>query len=377
MKGSNEYTKEFVLDCLSKLDGIEDESWDDINDSHGIDNSSCHTRKMAYGMKLYRDLMDQENNDTEEYKKLKKEKQKLSDLRVSVNKDIRQLSKLENIIELIIDECKNIHNFKLVDADKVNTYPNGNKSNLLISDIHYDGSESPINNFNKLIDITINKCKLHEVNQLNVMFAGDLINNELKTTIRLENQEGVSKQLIGVSKLISDGLYKLAKHIPMITVSICTGNHERNFEDYKKSLTTDNYMPIIKELIELRLDDIHNIVMLPNVEINGEIDDRFCVLNIDGKTHVVMHGDGLKNVEKSAIRTIEGYLGNNIRIDYLYLGHFHSEKTIQNYDANIIINGALCNQSDFGKKLLLRTPPIQKLMILNKGDVECTYNIKL
>lgn len=364
-----------------------DIDWHEIAELVGDGRSSEAFRKDSYGIRRldqYLQEVGKEEMSDEEIDKLnekilelKIEKNKVSDLKTYVNKESRKLSKVENVINLIIDECKSISDFKLIDTDKVNTYPNGSKANLLVSDVHYDGSESPINNFNKLIDITINKCKLHEINQLNVMLAGDLINNELKTTIRLENQENVSKQIIGVSKLISDGLYKLAKHIPMLTVSICTGNHERGIEDYKKSLTTDNYMPIIKELIQLRIDDIHNIVIIPNVVINDEIDDRFCVLNIDNKTHVVMHGDGLKNVEKNAIRTIEGYIGKNIRIDYLYLGHFHSEKSFQNYDANIIINGALCNGSDYGKKLLLRTPPTQKLMILNDGDVECTYNIKL
>ena len=122
---------------------------------------------------------------------------------------------------------------------------------------------------------------------------------------------------------------------------------------------------------------IHNIVILPNAEVDGEIDDRFCVMNFDGKTHVVAHGDSIKNPDKNAIRTVEGYLGNSIRIDYLYLGHFHSEKSFQTYEANVVINGALYNGSDYGKKLLLRTPEVQKLMILNNGDIECTYNIRL
>lgn len=370
-----EINKELILDCLSKLDKITEDDWEDILDRYELDYSTSHIRKLAYGFRAYRDVMT--DNDTEEFIKLKKEKIKLQDIRNCTQKDIRQLAKLENILELIINECKNIPNFKLVDVDKITMYPSGSKANLLISDIHYDGSELPISNFNKLIDTTINKCKLHSVNQLNVMLAGDLINNELKTTIRLENQENVSKQLVNVSKLISDGLYKLAKNIPMVTVALCLGNHDRCVEDYKKALTTDTYLPIIKELIELRLNDLHNVVILDNAIVDGEVDDRFCVMNIDGKTHVVTHGDGLKNLENSAIRVVEGYLGNGIKIDYLYLGHFHSEKSFQTFDSNVIVNGALCNKSDYGKKLLLRTPPIQKLMILNEGDVECTYNIRL
>lgn len=368
-----EINKELILDCLSKLDKISDETWESLVDKYELEWNSDHLRKVSYGMKAYRDCMGV--NDTEEFIKLKKEKQKLSDIRNCVNKDIRQLSKIENILDLIINECKDIPNFKLVDVEKVEVYPNGNKANLFISDLHYDCTETPVSNFNKLIDITINKSKLHAINQLNVLLGGDLINNELKTTIRLENQENVSKQLVGVSKLISDGLYKLAKHIPMVTYAIVSGNHERSFEDYKKSMTTDNYLPIIKELVELRVSDLHNIVKLPNTLIDGEIDDRFCIMKIDEKIHVLTHGDALKNLERSAISTVEGYLG--VKIDYLYVAHFHSPKSFMTYDSNVIVNGYCGNSSDYGRKLLLRTPPIQKIMILNKGDVECTYDIKL
>ena len=368
--------KGLVNDCLMKLDKVTDDTWEDILDRYELDYSQDHLRKMAYGMRIMRDTMEDFNED-EVLLELKKEKVKLADLKNSVNRNIRQLARVENMIELIINECNNISNFKLVDVNTVKPYKDGHKALCLISDIHYDGTDKPINNFNKVIDYTIDKCRLHQINQLNVMIAGDIINNELHNTIRIENREDVSKQIVNVSKLISDGLYKLAKHIPMITVAVVVGNHERSVEKYKNALTTDTYLPVIKELIELRVDDIHNIVILPNAEVDGEIDDRFCVMNFDGKTHVVAHGDSIKNPAKNAIRTVEGYLGNSIRIDYLYLGHFHSEKSFQTYEANVVINGALYNGSDYGKKLLLRTPEVQKLMILNNGDIECTYNMRL
>lgn len=368
--------KGLVNDCLMKLDKVTDDTWEDILDRYELDYSQDHLRKMAYGMRIMRDTMEDFNED-EVLLELKKEKVKLADLKNSVNRNIRQLARVENMIELIINECNNISNFKLVDVNTVKPYKDGHKALCLISDIHYDGTDKPINNFNKVIDYTIDKCRLHQINQLNVMIAGDIINNQLHNTIRIENREDVSKQIVNVSKLISDGLYKLAKHIPMITVALVVGNHERSVEKYKNALTTDTYLPVIKELIELRVDDIHNIVILPNAEVDGEIDDRFCVMNFDGKTHVVAHGDSIKNPDKNAIRTVEGYLGNSIRIDYLYLGHFHSEKSFQTYEANVVINGALYNGSDYGKKLLLRTPEVQKLMILNNGDIECTYNIRL
>ena len=49
------YSKELIIDCLDKLDGLNEMSWDDILDKYDLDISSSHLRKMAYGFRAYRD----------------------------------------------------------------------------------------------------------------------------------------------------------------------------------------------------------------------------------------------------------------------------------------------------------------------------------
>ena len=368
--------KELIKDCINKLNKLNDMSWEEIVDKYNLDLNPHELRKRSYGMKMAVELLSDESIDNETLLEIKKEKQKLSDLRTCVNKDIRQLAKVENMIDLIKEECNNINDFKFIDENKIQFYEHGKKANLLISDMHYDGSQIPIDNFNRLIDKVVNVCEFHKINQLNLMFAGDLINNELKSTIRLENQENVSKQIVGVGKLISEGIYKLSKHIPIITYCICSGNHSRVIANYKDALTTDTYTPIIQELISLRCDELSNVIKIENLVIHGEVDNRFSTFTIGNKNHLVYHGDGLKNVEKNAIPTLEGYLG--VKIDYLYIGHFHNAKEMEFYDSRIVVNSALYNRSDYGKKLLLRNSESQKLMILDEdGDIECTYNINL
>ena len=193
----------------------------------------------------------------------------------------------------------------------------------------------------------IDKCKFNHVNKLIVCLAGDLINNEFRTTSRIENRESISKQITGVSKLISDGIYELAKNIPYICVASVVGNHSRTISDYKESMTTDNYLCLINELIELRLNDVTNVVFLDNFE--G--DDRFTLFKIKDKTYCLTHGDGLKGLQKNAIPTIEGYLRTNI--DYLLLGHFHQIQDFMFFDKRIIINGAINNNFDYSKKKFL------------------------
>ena len=369
--------KDLIKDCVNKLNKLNDMSWEDIVSKYDLDLNPHELRKRSYGMKMaVESLSENDNADDETLLEIKKEKVKLTDLRTLVNRDIRQLARVENIIDLIKEECNNINEFKFIDDNEVEFYKNGSKANLLVSDIHYNGSKVPIDNFNVLIDKTINICEFHKINQLNIMFAGDLINNELKNTIRIENQENVSKQIVNVAKLISEGLYKLSKHIPMVVYTIVDGNHDRSIENYKDALSTDTYTPLIQEIVSLRVDEVCNIVRLSNMNVKGNVDSRFSNFTIGNKNHVVFHGNGLKNIEKNAIPTLEGYL--DMKIDYLYIGHFHNAKEIEFYDSNIIVNSALYNRSDYGKKLLLRNKESQKLMILDDdGDIECTYNIKI
>lgn len=354
---------------LMKQNGV-DIDWSEIAELVGDGRSSEAFRKDSYGIRRYHNSIDKAN-DNEILLEIKKERNKLNDLRNLVNKQTRKLSKVEDFADIIIDECRNMDGFILPDIKNKPQVNDGIDSILDLSDIHFDGSDKPCENIIKLIYEVIPLCELHKVNRLTVFINGDIINGDLKSTISRENREATGKQLVGVSKILSDALIKLAEKVPYVCVGINTGNHDRSIEDYKKALTTDNYLPVIKEIMKLRLENISNIIMIDNY-----VDDRFTLCKIKNKTHVAYHGNGLKNLEKDSIRTIEGFL--DVKVDYLHLGHFHSPKEVMNYDSKIIINGSLYNGSDYGKKLLLRTPEIQKLMMLDEvGDIKCCYDIRL
>ena len=369
------YKYRLIMGKATKVEPYYSLEWQDIVELLGIDQHRDTLRKRGDSWKELIEHADEiglKDSDNEILLEIKKERNKLNDLRNLVNKQTRKLSKVEDFADIIIDECKNIDGFILPDIkNKPQVNDNGIDSILDLSDIHFDGSDKPCENIVKLIYEVIPLCELHKVNRLTVFINGDIINGDLKKTISRENREATGKQLVGVSKVLSDALIKLAEKIPYVCVGINTGNHDRSIESYNDALTTDNYLPVIKEIMKLRLENISNIVMIDNY-----IDDRFTLCKIKNKTHVAYHGNGLKNVEKDSIRTIEGFIG--VKVDYLHLGHFHSPKEVMNYDSKIIINGSLYNRSDYGKKLLLRTPEIQKLMMLDEvGDIKCTYDIKL
>ena len=359
--------KNVIKDCIKKLDKVSDDTWEDIIRRYDLDLNPHELRKRSYGMKAYEEVFEERDND--ELIEIKKEKMQLQDLRTDVNRKIRQYARIESLIDEIKQECSEDYTF--LDTDHVELFENGSEAILMISDMHYDGRQIIIDKFNKTIDYTINKCQFHKINKLIVFLGGDLINNEFRTTTRIENRENVAEQLVNTARLVSEGIYKLSKNIPYVLVANVAGNHERSIDKYQEALSTDNYLCIMQELIELRLKNLHNVVFLSNLE--G--DNRFCVLDFQGKTYVLTHGDALKTTSKNAVTTVEGYLG--IKIDYLLVGHFHKVEQMY-YASRIIVNGAINNNFDYSKKGLLNTPEYQRLLLLdNEGDVECIYDIKL
>ena len=161
-------------------------------------------------------------------------------------------------------------------------------------------------------------------------------------------------------------------NIPYVCVANVQGNHCRSIFDYKDAMSTDSYLPILRELIQLRLENVHNVVFLDNVE--G--DDRFCVLDICNKTYVLTHGDVLRGLKKNSITEIEGYL--DTKIDVLLLGHFHKLDQSMHFNKKTIVNGSFYNAFDYSKKAIMNTPCYQRLLMIDdSGDVEVTYDIKL
>ena len=134
MKGS----KELIRDTLLKLDGISDnDEWVDLVDRYELDCSPDHLRKLAYGFRMYRDIMGEDSNETEELVKLKKERQKVSDLRVEANKQIRNLARIENVIDLMKDEINDLSNNKpFISTFKLKQSSSGKDGILCLGDIH-------------------------------------------------------------------------------------------------------------------------------------------------------------------------------------------------------------------------------------------------
>ena len=372
---------------LMKLNKETDLDWCELVELLEIDMSADHYRKLSYGYKEYDDYIKGKTKEMiaqEEYEKLlakeleiKKEKVKLQDMRTLVNKQVRELSRKENLGEVLEKKLTELEmQPKIINDEYKNRVTSNRDMVCLISDIHYGikttNALSPYDSdicklkMNYLIDKTIKFSLENDVDKLYVMILGDEISGLIHNTTRLEQREDVISQVIEVSELLYESIVKLANNLPYVIVGLAQGNHSRVMADKKDSLERENFTRLIKEFLRLRLANISNVLLLENV-----FDEAIIELNIRGYNVIGLHGqnDKLTNLD----RLIEMF---DKKIDYVCLGHYHQSKEFETNKTEIIINGCFSGD-DYSKRLRLYNKPIQKLLLFDDTGKIATYNINL
>ena len=372
---------------LMKLNKETDLDWCELVELLEMDMSADHYRKLSYGYKEYDDYIKSKTKEMiaqEEYEKLlakeleiKKEKVKLQDMRNLVNKQVRELSRKENLGEVLEKKLAELEmQPKIINDEYKNRVTSNRDMVCLISDIHYGikttNALSPYDSdicklkMNYLIDKTIKFSLENDVDKLYVMILGDEISGLIHNTTRLEQREDVISQVIEVSELLYESIVKLANNLPYVIVGLAQGNHSRVMADKKDSLEHENFTRLIKEFLRLRLANISNVLLLENV-----FDEAIIELNIRGYNVIGLHGqnDSLNNLD----RLIEMF---DKKIDYVCLGHYHQSKEFETNKTEIIVNGCFSGD-DYSKRLRLYNKPIQKLLLFDDTGKIATYNINL
>ena len=370
--------------CLAKLNKEIDLDWSEIADELGLDCSSDHLRKTAYGIKECYDYFSGKTKEMiaeEEYQKLldkeiqlKKEKIKIRDMKNQLNKQIREQARHESVEEILKNKLDDFEP-QVIEYKEVKN--NGKSAIALWSDWHYGIEvDSVINKFNpdicrervrKLVNKTITHCKTHDIDELHVFIAGDIISAENYNIIRLQNRENLIDQIINASDLLTQSLIEIAKHIPKIKIGICTGNHCRSHEKGNAD-NRDNYIHLIRRYVELGVARVENIEFHVN-----HFDDEIIDAKINGLSVIATHGDKVSKTNPSY--KLAALLDE--KIDLLLLGHWHEARMETNHRTIVEVNGSIVSSDQYARNMNLFAYPTQKLLIIGDQEVECVYNIRL
>lgn len=302
-----------------------------------------------------------------------KEKNKFLDYRNAYKKEIRDDSRKEILLEILLDK---INCIKPYDSVKINYKSSNNDLLVGLNDIHFGididnywnkyNSEIAKKRLEKYIDNIINIQKVHNSENCYVCANGDLISGNIHYTIQIANRENIVEQIIGVSELIAWFLSELGKYFNNVYLSVVSGNHSRLSmkENSQKNERLDDLIPWY---IKARLQNIKNIFVLDNC-----IDSTLNIVNIRGLNYLNVHGDydNFTNIQ----RLIE-MLDEDIYC--IHFGHLHHNMTdyIQKY--KIIMSGSLQGVDDYCIQKRIYSHAQQLVCVCNDKGIICSYDVDL
>lgn len=310
---------------------------------------------------------------------IKKEKQKLSDIKSALNEKCRKIARDEEIAELITDYFEKgsfpslnyISNKNVRKLDKTTTL-------ISLNDIHYGACYS--NNWNKynpeicrerFVEYLKRIAEIQKIQNSEdcyVWMNGDAISGNIHETVKLANKENVVKQVMEVSELVAQFLAELSRQFPKVYFMSVSGNHSRltKKEDAPKGERLDD---IVEFYCKARLQDNNRIIF----DAYDKIDNTMYVVNIRNRNYAGIHGDydkskaGIANLELMANRKLYGVL----------TAHMHHNAIDSVQGINLIMAGSFQGMDDFTIERRILGYPEQLVTILNDDGIYCHYPIRL
>lgn len=297
------------------------------------------------------------------------EKQKVRDWYNAYRRDIRQESRIENLVDeikLTVDKLKNLPVIKYESKDDVIL---DKEAVLLLSDLHIGvDCNNYYNSYNqniakerleKLLNETIDYCRSNHVTRLNILNLGDMIAGLIHPNARIEQQMDVAEQVMVAAEYISQFLNELQKGVPEVTYRSVYDNHSRLIANKNEHIEKEQLSKIIDWFIKERLKET-DILFYDN-DIDGGIGTL--TLN-NGQKMIFAHGhqDGRNSSYQNFIGLTQQW------VDYICLAHYHNPASKDFQGCKVFINGSIVGteQYAFGKRLF--TKPSQKLLIFRKDS---------
>lgn len=391
LDGENEEKFIWRLGC-AKDTGLIDLNWDEIaeiiNKEFRTDESeyraeSAYRKSYSQAKRFFEAGVFNALSDNEYFKKLQiqkqelmKERQKLSDERIELNRQIRQEARKESYINLIkriiCEDVAPINvtvNYTLFDSN----------TDLLchLSDIH-TGIEIDNwkNTFNE--DVLKQRIEKYTSDILDIrgqhgsencyLVIGEIISGLIHNNLRLQNNMDMMEQFKYVSELITAMLVRMANHFHNINVYVTPGNHSRIVAKKEDSLDGENMDVLLPFYLKARLKNIKNIHIMENM-----VDPEIAMFNIRGVNVFSSHGH--KDSPASVVQNFTMLFG--IKPDIVLLGHRHTNGMSTVYDTKVIQSGSVSGADQYSMSLRKCNKPEQTVSVISDKGLLCLYDIKL
>lgn len=391
--------EQLLNDCSNKVQHITDDDWSEICARYGLEFNPDTIRKgsqppligSAFVSEYYKwkeSLNQSENKDDEYFKKLRlekqeiqKEKRKLYDERLDINRRLREESRLETTIEKIDDMLNSIADNRYITyGNNFSIEHSDNDMIVCLSDLHlgatyynFDGyydSNIAKERLNQYFTEIIEIQKTHNAENCVVLLLGDLISGNIHSTISVTNKENVIEQVKLACEYISDFVYELGKHFKNVELRGVSGNHSRIQEKKENALLGERLDSLIIWFIKSMLKNADNITVY-----DEDIDETVSTFFIRDKLYFGVHGD-FDSTNSTSIAKLALWV--KMTPYCILCGHKHFPAMTDVSGIKVVQSGSLGGSGDeYTRQKRLTGKPSQTVLIVNNKGIKCCYPIEL
>ena len=392
---TTETYEKILQECSNKVQGISNVDWADIVEKYNLNIHYDSLRKSqqlapfggSFVSEYYKWKLSQAKNvDNDEYlhkiqlekQEIQKEKRKLFDERLDINKRLREESRLETTIEKFEDMLTDIGSKRYI---TYSTISNKSKEDMIVclSDLHigatfygFDGyydSRIAKERLNDYLAEIIEIQKTHKAENCTCVLLGDIISGNLHKVISVTNKENVIEQVKLACEYISDFVYELGKNFNKVELRGVSGNHSR-IEEKEDALLGERLDTLIIWFVKSMLKNV------PNITVEDEnIDDTLSTFFVRDKLYYAVHGD-FDGTNTNAVAKLVLWSKNT---PYCILcGHKHYPAMSDVSGIKVIQSGSLCGSGDeYTRQKRLTGEPSQTVLVVNENGIKCHYPIIL
>lgn len=385
--------KNVIDDCVNKIEGINEDDWQDIVDRYDLGIHRDVLRKAfqsPFGGYAIKRWMEEHTDDYSILKEtemktieLEKEKKKMQDQRRELKKYIHSQARYEHLLQTMVESIKDLNNEKPIIYDSLldDEYKLHctNEAVLMCSDWHFGAKfQNILGEYNydiakirisHLLNETLTYCDTHNVKTLHLELLGDMLSGAIHISSKVEAEEDVISQLIALCDELSNFITELSRRIPNVIVYTAIGNHSRLCMNIKENQDGENFERLLPYFLKHRLVNLKNVV----IKEDCNLDDSIIFYNVLNTKIYGVHGDLDKptSVVDNMIKLFK------VIPDEIHMGHYHSDYEKTEYDIELVVNGSLQGTDTYAKRIRKSCKPLQKLRIYNEDGCLCEYKIKL
>lgn len=309
---------------------------------------------------------------------IQKEKRKLYDERLDINRRLREESRLETTIEKFENILSNVSNNRYLSYSP--TISEGENDMIVcLSDLHigatyygFDGTYDSLiakERLEKYLSKIIEIQETHHAENCVCLLLGDLISGSIHKAISVTNKENVIEQVKLACEYISDFVYELGKYFKTVELRGVAGNHSR-LEDKEDALLGERLDTLILWFIKSMLKNVENISV-----IDEDIDDTLSTFFVRDKLYFGVHGDFDTTSDTSISKLI---LWAKMTPYCVVCGHKHFPAMTDVSGIKVVQSGSLGGSGDeYTRQKRLTGKPSQTVLVVNDKGIKCCYPIEL